>query len=84
MSRLVCMVVSISGQVILVSDDTKDISSVKWVQEPVYVKFLLCDTYFQLKHLNKQKEGKAKLKRIGKVDLPQEAFFSLLGSSGKK
>ncbi|KIM28901.1 hypothetical protein M408DRAFT_135126 [Serendipita vermifera MAFF 305830] len=38
----------------------------------------------KLKHLNKQKEGKAKLKRIGKVDLPQEAFFSLLGSTGKK
>jgi translation elongation factor EF-4 len=33
-----------------------------------------------LKHLNKQKEGKAKLKRVGKVDLPQEAFFTLLGS----
>ncbi|KAG8835361.1 Translation factor guf1 mitochondrial [Serendipita sp. 399] len=38
----------------------------------------------KLKHLNKQKEGKARLKRIGKVDLPQEAFFSLLGSGNKK
>ncbi|CAG7846242.1 Translation factor GUF1 homolog, mitochondrial {ECO:0000255/HAMAP-Rule:MF_03137}; AltName: Full=Elongation factor 4 homolog {ECO:0000255/HAMAP-Rule:MF_03137}; Short=EF-4 {ECO:0000255/HAMAP-Rule:MF_03137}; AltName: Full=GTPase GUF1 homolog {ECO:0000255/HAMAP-Rule:MF_03137}; AltName: Full=Ribosomal back-translocase {ECO:0000255/HAMAP-Rule:MF_03137}; Flags: Precursor [Serendipita indica DSM 11827] len=37
-----------------------------------------------LKHLNKQKEGKARLKRIGKVDLPQEAFFTLLSSNNKK
>lgn len=38
----------------------------------------------KLKHLNKQKEGKARLKRIGKVDLPQEAFFTLLSSNNKK
>ncbi|KAF9077111.1 translation factor GUF1, mitochondrial [Rhodocollybia butyracea] len=32
----------------------------------------------KLKHLNNQKEGKKRLKRIGTVDLPQEAFFDIL------
>ncbi|KAI0647530.1 GTP-binding protein lepa [Trametes meyenii] len=32
----------------------------------------------KLKHLNNQKESKRKMKRVGKVDLPQEAFFDLL------
>jgi len=37
----------------------------------------------KLKHLNKQKEGKKKMKRIGNIDLPQEAFFTVLSSKGK-
>ncbi|KAJ3712263.1 GTP-binding protein lepa [Lentinula raphanica] len=32
----------------------------------------------KLKHLENQKEGKRRLKRIGTVDLPQEAFFDIL------
>ncbi|KAJ3891955.1 P-loop containing nucleoside triphosphate hydrolase protein [Lentinula edodes] len=32
----------------------------------------------KLKHLENQKEGKKRLKRIGTVDLPQEAFFDIL------
>ncbi|CDO76442.1 hypothetical protein BN946_scf184781.g19 [Trametes cinnabarina] len=32
----------------------------------------------KLKHLNNQKESKRKMKRVGKVDLPQEAFYDLL------
>ncbi|KAH9928534.1 GTP-binding protein lepa [Epithele typhae] len=34
----------------------------------------------KLKHLNNQKDSKRKMKRVGKVDLPQEAFFELLSS----
>ena len=29
----------------------------------------------KMKHLNNQKESKKKMKKIGKVELPQEAFF---------
>ncbi|PSR81499.1 hypothetical protein PHLCEN_2v6357 [Hermanssonia centrifuga] len=32
----------------------------------------------KLKHLNNQKEGKRQMKRVGVVDLPQEAFFDIL------
>ncbi|KAI0807892.1 GTP-binding protein lepa [Fomes fomentarius] len=34
----------------------------------------------KLKHLNNQKESKRKMKRVGRIDLPQEAFFDLLSS----
>ncbi|THH27043.1 hypothetical protein EUX98_g7145 [Antrodiella citrinella] len=32
----------------------------------------------KMKHLNNQKESKKKMKRVGNVDLPQEAFYSIL------
>ena len=32
----------------------------------------------KLKHLNNQKESKKLMKKVGTVELPQEAFFSLL------
>jgi len=38
----------------------------------------------KLKHLNKQKEGKKKMKRIGNIELPQAAFFDVLSSKVKK
>ncbi|KAF9792368.1 P-loop containing nucleoside triphosphate hydrolase protein [Thelephora terrestris] len=37
----------------------------------------------KMKHLENQKESKRRMKRVGTVDLPQEAFFDLLGSDKK-
>jgi len=34
----------------------------------------------KLKHLENQKESKRRMKKIGSVDLPQEAFFDILSS----
>ncbi|RXW18968.1 hypothetical protein EST38_g6886 [Candolleomyces aberdarensis] len=34
----------------------------------------------KMKHLENQKESKRRMKRLGKVELPQEAFFSLLSN----
>ncbi|KAN0123708.1 GTP-binding protein LepA C-terminus domain containing protein [Russula decolorans] len=34
----------------------------------------------KMKHLENQKEAKRKMKRIGRVDLPQEAFFDILST----
>ncbi|TFK42353.1 P-loop containing nucleoside triphosphate hydrolase protein [Crucibulum laeve] len=34
----------------------------------------------KMKHLENQKEGKKKMKKMGRVELPQEAFFDILSS----
>lgn len=34
----------------------------------------------KMKHLENQKEGKRRMKRMGTVDLPQEAFFDILSN----
>jgi translation elongation factor EF-4 len=37
----------------------------------------------KMKHLENQKESKRKMKRIGSVDLPQDAFFDILSTKKK-
>ncbi|KAL4077300.1 P-loop containing nucleoside triphosphate hydrolase protein [Scleroderma yunnanense] len=37
----------------------------------------------KMKHLENQKESKRRMKRIGNVDLPQEAFFDILSTKAK-
>jgi elongation factor 4 len=37
----------------------------------------------KMKHLENQKESKRKMKRIGSVDLPQDAFFDILSTKNK-
>jgi len=32
----------------------------------------------KMKHLERQKEGKKAMKRVGKIELPQEAFYDIL------
>lgn len=34
----------------------------------------------KMKHLENQKEGKRRMKKMGTVDLPQEAFFEILSN----
>ncbi|KAF8912048.1 translation factor GUF1, mitochondrial [Gymnopilus junonius] len=36
----------------------------------------------KMKHLENQKEGKRRMKKMGTVDLPQEAFFEILSNKG--
>ncbi|KAJ6497077.1 P-loop containing nucleoside triphosphate hydrolase protein [Mycena vitilis] len=38
----------------------------------------------KMKVLERQKEGKARMKKIGSVDLPQEAFFEIMSSKSSK
>jgi len=38
----------------------------------------------KLKHLNKQKEGKKKMKQIGNIELPQAAFYEVLSTRSQK
>ena len=35
-------------------------------------------------HLNRQKEGKKQMKRIGNIELPQAAFFDILSTKSDK